>query len=124
MAGFFIYWAVKVEVKLRASRRASGSEGIGYGAAARTAASTLAFMSESLEFTMTETTPPLSFRVTRAVARWPDDPTGISQARLILFSKSRFAVDAIRFDSAFFCAASSAACLAAEALASASALAF
>ena len=81
-------------------------------------------MSESLEFTMTETTPPLSFRVTRAVARWPDDPTGVSQARLILFSKSRFAVDAIRFDSAFFCAASSAACFAAEALASASALAF
>src|SRR5690606_1215813 len=102
MAGFFIYCAVKVDVKLRASRRASGSEGIGYGAAARTAASTLAFMSASLEFTMTETTPPLSFKVTRAFAVLPDEPTGVSQARLILLVKSRFAVDAIRFDSAFF----------------------
>ena len=69
-------------------------------------------MSGSLELTSTDRTAPLSESVTRAVAVLPVEPAGVSQARLILFSKSRLAVEAICFASAFFCAASSAACFA------------
>ncbi len=76
----------------------------------------LAFISGSLEFTITERTEPLSDKlITRAVADLPPESEGVSHARRILFSKSRFAVDAIFFASAFFCAASSAAFLADEA---------
>ena len=110
-----------MDVRFCASRRASGSEGIGYGAAARTAASILAFMSGSLDETITERTAPLSVNVMRAVAVLPAESVGVSQTRLILFSKSLLAVDAIFFASAFFCAASSAAFLADEALASSAA---
>ena len=93
---------LNVDVRFCASRRASGSDGIGYGAAARTAASILAFISGSLELTMIERTAPLSVSVIRAVADFPVEPVGVSQARLILLSKSRFAVEAICLASAFF----------------------
>ena len=78
-------------------------------------------MSGSLEFTITDRTEPLSDKVTRAVADLPAESEGVSHARRILFSKSFFAVDAIFFASAFFCAASSAAFLADDALASSAA---
>ena len=55
--------------------------------------------------TTTERTEPLSVKLIRAVAVLPAEPEGVSHTRRILFSKSRFAEDAIFLASAFFSAA-------------------